>query len=89
MKTTSKYGEELEKRGFKYPRHEKPGLLYTNVHGEKQIVDPQKMFMAVRYTPKKEEIYFEDMDRAMKYAENLKGDWQVLQRITGEIILEP
>lgn len=84
----SAYGKWLTDQGFPNPTHEKPGEVYTNIHGEKDRADPDKPFGVVTYRPKKSETCYASKEEALKNVPK-SGDWQVLQMITGEIIKEP
>ena len=86
--TTSRYGEQLKREGFRYPAHEQPGRKYTDVHGNPAIADPNRPYMLVTYRPRKSEQYFASLGDAQAQRPE-SGDWQILNSLTGEILDEP
>ena len=86
--TSSPYSMYLKKKGFVYPLHKKIGTVYTNVHGKEAQVSPTHRIALVTYTPLKSEKYFQTTEQAMLGLPKT-GDWQVLNLISGEILVEP
>lgn len=93
---TSKYGEWLEAQGFSYPDGRskepgKPGLRYIDVNGFHAETDEAEPFMLVQYWPDRLEQHFAKLEDAAKTARAIgpRTHWQLLNGVTGEILLEP
>lgn len=82
------YSKVLKEKGYIHPSHNREGIEYTNVHGNEAKVNPNFPIAIVTYCPRKTERYFQTMEQAMNELPH-SGDWQVLNLITMEILIEP
>ena len=85
--TVTKYGIWLNKMGFKFPII-KGDVQYIDVHGNNKFANPDQPFTVVTYQPYKSEKYYRTALEAMVNVPS-HGDWQVINVLTGEILLEP
>ena len=84
----SSYQNYLQTLGFKFPTHSQSGLYYTNVHGNQAKINPNYPIGLITYTPNKSEQYYQTTEEASLHLPH-SGHWQVMNMITGEIMIEP
>jgi hypothetical protein len=84
----STYQKYLQTLGFKYPSHSHKGLNYTNVHGNQAKINPNYPIGLIVYSPIKIEQYYQTTEQASLHLPH-SGHWQVMNMITGEIMIEP
>lgn len=88
--TTSPYTDYLRKTygNVVGPGHDKCSLFYTNVYGQRVKATPNYSYALVIYAPIQSERHYQTADQASLDIPRT-GDWQIVNLITGEIMVEP